>query len=277
MAKRVLIKNICIVFVLIIIGIGLGIYSVHFREDNTYSTEPVTTSDGTVLNLVNGGHSFFADDILPDGVNAQEYIIADNMCGVKFPYYIDDTPFVVTRIAKYSGKFVEDNSGDMVQNCLAIVVQNNSKHLITSGTVIFKVNDSRTAVFKVEYLPSNGSCVLLEQGRMPFDMNDILIYDAQNDRNSYTVCKNKEYKKIDIIDKVQVSAANGGIELVNNSSEDYSKVDIWYKNYIEGIYVGGVAYNVRFDNVASGAKVTATTDDYDQRSNQIVAVVSATD
>lgn len=277
MTKKVLIKNICIVFVLVIIGIGLGIYSVHFKKNDVYSTEPVTTSDGTVPNIVNGGHSFFADDILPDGANAQEYIIADNMCGVKFPYYIDDTPFVVTRIAKYSGKFVEDNSGDMVQNCLAIVVQNNSKHLITSGTVIFKVNDSRTAVFKVEYLPSNGSCVLLEQGRMPFDMNDILIYDAQNDRNSYTVCKNKEYKKIDIIDKVQISATNGEIKLVNNSGENYSRVDIWYKNYIEGIYVGGVAYNVALDNVASGAKVAAAADDYDQSSSRIVAVVSAKD
>ena len=185
--KKILRPVIIAVSLMVIVGIT-GYISVNHPKDEA-PTEPSsdaqTEAVDTQLNMIEGGYSFFPDDVLPADADPTMYTLPPAVCGIDLPYTVSNTPFIVTRIAKYSGAFVEDMSDEEVENCLAIIVKNNTDDLVMTGTLVFKVNDSEQAVFKVNTLPAGKSCVVLEQSRRPFSSGEVLKYDADNSQNEY--------------------------------------------------------------------------------------------
>lgn len=226
-------------------------------------------------NLIEGGYSFFEDDVLPEDADPSEYVLPESVCGIDLPYAIEDAPLIITRIAKYSGEYIEDASDDEIDSCLALIVKNNTDDIVMTATLVFKVNDSEEAVFKVNSLPAGESCVVLEANRREFNVEDVLTYDAENEDNYYYTRSAEEQAEFDVSDQIQVKYGESGLTVKNRGDESYDKIYVLYKIKKEGVYFGGITYKLEFTNLGAGMEMTRKTTHYSPDETDVIMVVKS--
>ena len=240
-------RNVILAVVLILIAVVLGYYSTHRKKTPEEPNLPAPTdSMGNPYNLINGGYSFFPDDVLPDSADSEQYELPAVVCGLPLPTAVKDTPFIIERVAKYSGFYFEDNSGDTVDNCLALVVKNDSKKYVSEAVLVFTVGESTQAVFEISALPAGESCVVLEKERLPLNKDYIFEYYSDNANNYFNTLSKKEREAVDLSEQVEAVQKGGSLTV---KSESAAQVKVLYKPYAEGIALGGKVHIAEFNNL----------------------------
>lgn len=145
-------------------------------------------------------------------------------------------------MGKYTGMFMEDGSDEIVSNVLMLKIINNGEEAIQYAEITMSYG-GETAKFTVSTLLPGATMILLEQNRMEYSA------DAP--------CGNLEMKNVALFneplslceDKLEIQILDGAINVTNISGEDISgEVRIFYKNYADGIYYGGITYVVRIQD-----------------------------
>lgn len=186
---------------------------------------------------------------------------------LKLPYRVNGTDLVIENIGKYTGPFIEDGSDTPKANVMSLLVTNNSKKVIQYGEIKLKINGNDTAVFKITNLPAGTSTLVMEStGNIEFD-------------------KDNEYKYLDSVqvDLEKMSLSNNEIKIVkredgligikNISNKDFDTVYVYYKYFQKGgVYLGGITYRVKFENVKSGHTVKEKTSHYSKNFSDILMV-----
>lgn len=186
-----------------------------------------------------------------------------NSSKISLPYKVGTTELEITKIQKYSGKFVEDGSDKEVSNILALIVKNTSNKDLQYGQIILSTDTNDNVEFNITNLPAKSSAIVLEStGSIPYTKN--LSY------------KNSTYASVNSLPmdtkKIKVTTENNSITIDNISGKDLGTVYVYYKNKKNSSYLGGITYRVKFENVEKDVKLTTKTNHFTEKNSEILMV-----
>lgn len=149
-------------------------------------------------------------------------------------------------MGKYTGLFMEDGSDEIVSGVLMLKIVNNGDEAIQYAEITMNYG-GQPAKFTVSTLLPGATMILLEQNRMAYSAD--------------SVCCDLEMKNVAVFqkplslceEKLDIQILDGAINVSNISDEDITgEVRIYYKNYADGVYYGGITYVVRIqDGIAA--------------------------
>ena len=146
---------------------------------------------------------------------------------------------IITKVAGYTGAYVEDGSDEQVSNVLMIEVFNYGVDPIQYAEISLAVGD-KTAEFTMTTLPVGEKMIVLEKNRMAFDQS--LEPGQAEARNvarfqvPMSLCS----------DKIQIQELNGALNISNISGQDIQgDIFIYYKNVSDDMLLGGITYRAR--------------------------------
>lgn len=169
-----------------------------------------------------------------------------------------DSTLRCLEISRFSGQFVEDGTDCQVTDVAAILVANYTGKFVDLATVTYTVGD-RTATFKVTGLADGEQAWVLESNAMQISPSDQLEFD--DCRISYHA------DPMLTTDALQVSRDGHALTLTNVSSDTLANVCVYYKNRMdEGMFMGGITYQMIFEDMAPGQTVTLSRDHFVDRS-----------
>lgn len=141
----------------------------------------------------------------------------------------------------YSGYYLEDGSDEQIENVLCIVVKNNGTSLVEYGQIELPLGKN-TANFEFSGLPVGAAVLVQEKNRMTADA------DTKTD-NSF-VCKSAALPAalvFDFSNDFELYPDDGMLNIKNISDRDFtSDVSVFYKNFENGLFMGGITYRARF-------------------------------
>lgn len=151
---------------------------------------------------------------------------------------VQDNKITIQSIGSYSGAYVEDGTDEQVDNVLAIVVTNTSKEFLQYSEIILS-NENEQATFTVSNIPSGASVLVLAKEKTIAAGEWSYLRDTTAFIQSASMYE----------DIFSWEAGNNLIRLRNKTDNDFENVHVYYKNVENGIYVGGITYRIKLDNV----------------------------
>lgn len=145
----------------------------------------------------------------------------------------------IHKIDSYAGPYWEDGSDEEVSELLMIELENISGKDIQIA-VVHLLFGEETAIFQVTNLPEGESVIALEQNRRKYTEEMPTQVTVEN------IAYMDEFSMQE--DAVKITAFNGIINVENISEKDIEQtIFVYYKNYEEGQYHGGITYRVRIE------------------------------
>lgn len=151
----------------------------------------------------------------------------------------------ITGLISYTGAFMEDRSDEVVSDVLAILVTNFGDEYIQTMDITLSAGEMQ-AEFSLSTLFPGETVVVLEKNRMSYSTapefeqvqtGNVALFDGHPG-----MCH----------DKLEIHCLDGIINITNISGQDISDdILVYYKNYVSGMYYGGITYRLR---VAGGLK-----------------------
>lgn len=166
---------------------------------------------------------------------------------------------------KYTGMYMEDGSNEITENTVMVTVENGSDKTLEYAEISVTLS-SGAAKFSVSTLPPGESAVLLEKNRLSWESGEKVISaeltSAVFFADEPTMCENQ----------LEISAADGSITVKNISDSDiFGTVAVYYKNYYDGIYYGGITYRSALpDGIRAGETKTLTAVHYRKEGSRVV-------
>ena len=182
-------------------------------------------------------------------------------------HYINlDDGLKITLVGSYNGIYMEDGSGDKVDDVLSIVVLNTNEKDLQYAEIYLKYEDY-TAEFTVTNLPTGQSALLLEKKRAISREEKPDAYLLENEVFFKTPMDNME--KV-----IQVSGVNGVANIKNISDDDIvGDVVIYFKNYAQDMFYGGITYRITIkDGLKAGELKQTNAGHFSPSESKIVSV-----
>ena len=146
----------------------------------------------------------------------------------------------ILAVGSYTGRFFEDGSNDAVDGVSAVIVKNTGTETVEYGEI-----SAGKDCFVLTGLPVNAYVLVLESNRGAYET----ITGAHVD-----VCTSAAQIVEAYQNDFEVYLGDGVINIRNISGRDFpGDVFVYYKNYQDGVLLGGITYRARFSGVAGGA------------------------
>ena len=138
---------------------------------------------------------------------------------------------------------MEDGSDDAVAGLLMMVVTNVTADPIQYARIQLDLGE-KTAEFAVSVLPAGGTAILIEQNRMKYDPE--MDYDTAPAECVNIAGFEREMNRCE--DQLEIQLLDGGVNIRNSSGSDITgDITLCYKNVVNGMYHGGIAYRIRLE------------------------------
>lgn len=163
---------------------------------------------------------------------------------------------VIRRLDRYSGIYMEDGSGELVQDVMMLLLENTSDRDLQLARIDVDYGDF-TAEFEVTSLPAGEKAVLLERSRRAYTG---AVWISCTARNVVFFAEPMDLEA----DRIELTGAEGTIRIRNLTAADIpGEVCIYYKNSAADLYYGGITYRVTVpEGIAAGETVTIPTGHY---------------
>lgn len=165
----------------------------------------------------------------------------------------------------YDGNFVEDGSDKEVSNVWTLKVSNYSNQDIQFLRIKAQ-KDNDVGVFDITTLKANSSVIVMESNALECPSNS---EDYQYDVENLAYFQTEISLHSDIF---KVMAKDNWIKLENISTQDInSDIYVYFKNYEDDIYQGGITYRVKFaGGIKAGATVEMQSQHYSSKKSKIL-------
>lgn len=174
----------------------------------------------------------------------------------------------VDALIPYTGAFMEDRTDEVVTDVLAIQVTNSGeKYIQTMDITLF--SGETQAQFSLTTLFPGESVIVLEKDRMAYstapefelaETNAVALFDGHPG-----MCE----------DKLEIQCLDGVINVTNISGEDISgDILVYYKNYVGGLYYGGITYRLRIEGGLKAGEIRQGTAAHFNPDNSAVVFVT---
>lgn len=162
---------------------------------------------------------------------------------------------------RYSGAFVEDGSGDLVEGVAAILVQNTSEEYLQFSELVFQAG-TKILSFTVTGLPPEACCWVLEQDAQQIPEGEDFLY--VEDSSIYLPMLRME-------EDLQVQIGSGSLTVRNGHDAAIHEAQVYYKQVNEdGHLFGGITYTWPVGDLAPGEEKVLTADHCDPGFVQVV-------
>lgn len=171
---------------------------------------------------------------------------------------------VLTALSKASGPFPEDGSNTNVENVLCATFENTAKKTLQYAKVFVTVGD-KIYNFEFTTIPAGESVVAFETTKASANnVNGDISAEAE-----YIVFFETEPTLFE--SDLEISVSNGMITVKNISGKDIDKeISLFYKNKIDGKYMGGITYRVRVSGIKAGETVSGYSSHADESSTKVM-------
>lgn len=143
----------------------------------------------------------------------------------------------------YSGEYVEDGTDEEVTDVLALIVENCGDDIIELASIQIPCGD-RTVTFEVTGLPVTGKCFVLAQARATCDD------EAALGTPTATVTYLADRTVLDFGSDFELHGETDRILTLRNiSGQSAANVCLYYKNFRDGLFRGGITYRVNFGTI----------------------------
>lgn len=166
-----------------------------------------------------------------------------------------------------SGIYVEDGSDEVLDNILTLTISNDSDTMLQYAKLILSIGDEEY-LFEISSIPAGETVRAMEMNRKPLTSaeGDIVLnqeYIAWTYDN-LTMCES-------VLNVVQRENA---IIVENISGETVNApLYVYYKNYVDGIYIGGITYRAgTMENIEPGETVVLSAKHFDPEVSQLLFV-----
>ena len=174
---------------------------------------------------------------------------------------------VITDYIRYSGPFLEDRTDEAVSDVLAIRVTNTGEEYIQTMDIL--LSDGETvARFSLSTLFPGDTVIVPELNRMPFA-----------DAPEFTEFSTESVALFDghpgmCTDRIAIQCLDGVMNITNISGEDITEdIFVYYKNYIDGVYCGGITYRLRLTGGLKAGEIRqGSAAHFDRENSRIVFV-----
>lgn len=169
----------------------------------------------------------------------------------------------ITDFSSYSGKYVEDGSGDEVEDVFSVTLFNSSNKDYQLLDFSLLSGDEKYT-FSAKTVLAGSKMILLESGRKAFDekaedfsveINGITEFDEKP-----SVCP----------DELEINYTDNIINVKNISGKELKNVYVYYKGYENGAYLGGITYRVSVGDIPPDAVVQSFAANFFSESSRIV-------
>jgi hypothetical protein len=174
----------------------------------------------------------------------------------------------ITGYISYTGAFMEDRTDEVVTDVLAIQVTNSGEKYIQTMDITLTAGDVQ-AQFSLSTLFPGETVVVLEKNRMAystapvFDQVETSAVALFDDHPG--MCE----------DKLEIQCLDGVINVTNISNEDITAdILIYYKNYVSGMYYGGITYRIRIEGGLKAGEIRQGTAAHFNPDNSTVVFVT---
>ena len=164
--------------------------------------------------------------------------VTDEEAASDFPIVLEQG-LQIQKIDSYTGPYWEDGSDEEASELLMIELKNISGKNIQIAVVQLMFGEE-SAVFQITNLPDGESVIALEQNRRKYteEMPSKLTIENIAYMDEFSMQE----------DAVKIMALDGIINVENISEKDIEQpIFIYYKNYEDDQYHGGITYRVRIE------------------------------
>ncbi len=172
---------------------------------------------------------------------------ADLKKHISLPYRIPDSPLEILELAEYEGVYLEDGTVEEVARVAALLIRNCGSELLEEGQVDLWQN-GRKLRFSFEFLPPGQTLMALEIDRLFYQPGPV------------TRCTGSAKPAQEGLGKLLKIVQEGGctLHITNESTAPLENILIRFKNLDPetGIYMGGIAYEIRIRALAPGQTYT---------------------
>lgn len=168
------------------------------------------------------------------------------------------------RIARFTGKFVEDGSDIPVENVLAVLITNQTDEYLDLANLEFDV-DGEKATFIVTGLPAGRSAWVMEATGMTVSEDAVCEYQGSATSFRDDVIASAE--------EVEIHTGDNLLQAENKTSRTLEDVFVYYKIvHSDGNYFGGITYMVTFGTLRPGETVEKIAGHYLEGETEIVRI-----
>lgn len=174
---------------------------------------------------------------------------------------------VITDLISYTGAFMEDRTDEVVSGVLAIRVTNNGEESVQTMDILLSDGETE-AEFSLSTLFPGDTVIVLEKNRMAYS-------DAQEFTDAETSFVALFGERPGMYqDQLEIQCLNGAINVTNISGADIEgDILIYYKNYVSGIYYGGITYRIRIQGGLKAGEIRQGTAAHFNPDNSAVVFV----
>jgi len=187
-----------------------------------------------------------------------------NVTKITLPYSIKGTSLIVEEVAAYDGPYLEDGSDHEVSNVMALLLRNVGKDGVAKAEITLHSN-SQKLKFVADTIPPDTTILVLEKNRS--------LYGEKN----FTKCEGWQVTECSDWTNWEVAISEidmGVLKLTNQSENLLSNINIYYKNHVEGIYVGGITFIHRIESVAPGETVYIHPNHYARGYSKVIRITA---
>ncbi|MGN1348685.1 MAG: hypothetical protein ACI4VI_07050 [Acutalibacteraceae bacterium] len=189
---------------------------------------------------------------------------AESQSGFQFggSYLLYDGIYI-TDFSSYSGKYVEDGSGDEAKDVFSVTLFNSSDKDYQLLDFSLLSGDEKYT-FSAKTVLAGSKMILLESGRKAFDEK---ADDFSVEINGVTEF---DEKPSGCPDELEINYADNIINVKNISGKELKNVYVYYKGYENGVYLGGITYRVSLGDIPPDTVVQAFAANFFSESSKIV-------
>lgn len=186
-------------------------------------------------------------------VGARSYILEEApQAEITVPFSIEGTSLIAEKIVSYDGPFLEDGSGDEVFGVSTLVVKNTGTTGVEHARITLVVDDGFLE-FDINKLPAGATVAVLEKNRAKY--RSYSLYRGYGEQSLLNEGWGDWPVLIEPYDL-------GSFLITNNTENTLRNININYKNYLPGIYVGGIAYHISYPFLQPGQSVVLYPEHY---------------
>lgn len=174
----------------------------------------------------------------------------DKPAALLIPYDIPGATLTVGRLGAYRGTYFEDGSGRDTENVAMLLLINTGSKPVEYARLTVTLDSGSELIFEPTCIPAGGKLVVQESsgaaypgGNMTSCRAEVALMDSMPMGEGVVEVTESE---------------DGGITVKNLTQSPIATVRVFYKLYMaeEDGFVGGITYNVRYDNLQPGVPVT---------------------
>jgi len=179
----------------------------------------------------------------------------------------DQTGIEIVGIDSYSGAYFEDGSDEAVENVMQLTVRNTGNTDYQLMNIYLTDKSGCEYCFTATTLLCGETMIILEKNRAAFD-EDIDFADVRVED-----CAIFEEAPSVHSDVFSFMVMDSSVTVENISDTDCNNISVFYKNYSDGVAVGGITYMLTIPSLAAGESAQIGTSHYVDGTSKLVFVV----